>query len=358
MKTNHTDIKYMQLALNLARKGQERVSPNPMVGCVIVKNGRTLSAGYHKYFGGPHAEPDTLKKCKPGMTKGATVYVNLEPCCHYNKKTPPCVPQLIDAGIKKAVIAMRDPNRDVAGKGIKQLERAGIIVKTGILEKEAKKLNEAYIKFTATKIPFVTLKTAYSADGKTKASSGDAKWISSDGARKITHKLRCSTDAILAGINTVLNDNPQLTSHGTGKNPARVILDTNLKIPLNSNVLNNAAETIIATSKTSNKQKKAKLKKMGVRILEIPLNNAGHINLKKLLAGLGKLKISSVLVEGGETVAQSFLDEKLVDKIMFFFCPKIIAGAKKMKDAAAIKNPSMTKTGNDFLFEGYLSTDN
>lgn len=348
----------MQLALQLARKGQGQVSPNPMVGCVIVKNGKIISTGYHKYFGGPHAEPDALKKCKPDQTKGATIYVNMEPCCHYNKKTPPCVPQLVDAGIKKAVISMKDPNRDVVGKGIRQLKMKNVKLKIGILEKEAKQLNEVYIKYIQKKIPFVTLKTAYSADGKTKSSSGDAKWISSKGSRRIAYKLRGTTDAILAGINTVLNDNPRLTSHGTGKNPVRVILDTNLKIPFSAKVLNSAAETIIVTSKTSNKQKKAKLKKTGVRILEIPLNNAGHINLKKLLVELGKLKISSLLVEGGETVAQSFLDEKLVDKIMFFFCPKIIAGAEKMKDAVAVKNPSMTKTGNDFLFEGYLETFN
>ncbi|MBN1384155.1 MAG: bifunctional diaminohydroxyphosphoribosylaminopyrimidine deaminase/5-amino-6-(5-phosphoribosylamino)uracil reductase RibD [Elusimicrobia bacterium] len=349
------DKQYMKLALQLAEKGRGWVSPNPMVGCVIVRNGNVISTGYHEYFGGAHAELDALKKCKPGQAKGADMYVNLEPCCHYNKKTDPCVPLIIKSGIKNVIIAMKDPNPLVSGKGTRQLKISGIQCKTGILQEEAEQLNESYIKFITKKIPFVTLKMAFSADGKTKTSTGDSKWISSDSSRKIVHTLRSTTDAVLVGINTVLKDNPELTSHGTGKNPVRVILDENLKIPLSSNVINGPGITVIAASKRANKQKKLKLREIGTKMLEIPLKNTGYLNLKKLLIELGKLDISSLLVEGGETIARSFLAEKLVDKIMFFFCPKITAGAKKMKDAVVIKNPSVKKIENDLLYEGYLN---
>ena len=359
-RNNLTDIKFMQLAIELAKKGMGEVSPNPMVGCVIVKNGKILSTGYHKYFGGNHAEVAALTKCK--NPKGATMYVNLEPCCHYNKKTPPCVPQIINSGIKKVVIATKDPNPYVSGKGIKQLQKNNITCKVGILSDEAKKLNETYIKYIKTKRPFIILKMAYSLDGKTKTETGDSKWLSSEKSREAVHKLRSRTDAILVGINTVLKDNPKLTSHGKGRNPKRIVLDYGLKISLNSNVLTGGAKTIIATSKNSDKTKKEKLKKMGVEIIELPskklvprLSKNNFLDITKLLVELGKMGISSLLVEGGETVAKSFLREKMVDKIMFFFCPKIINGMKYIKNAAGVKNISVRKIENDFLFEGYLN---
>src|SRR3989339_670122 len=206
---NNNDIKYMQLALKLAKKGVGKVSPNPQVGCVIVRNNKIIATGYHKHFGGSHAEIDALNNCK--NPEGATMYVNLEPCCHYNKKTPPCVPEIIKLGIKKVVVAMKDPNPLVSGKGIKQLRVNNVKVEIGILEEEAEKLNETYIKYITKKIPFVILKLAFSIDGKTKTFTGDSKWISSESSRKIVHKLRSITDAILVGSNTVLVDNPSLT---------------------------------------------------------------------------------------------------------------------------------------------------
>ena len=360
MNYSKNDEKYMQLAIKLAERGIGKVSPNPMVGCVIVKNGRILSTGYHRYFGGHHAEVEALKKCK--NPKGAIMYVNLEPCCHYNKKTPPCVPQIINSGIKKVVIAAKDPNPAVSGKAILQLNKNNVLCEVGILSEAAKKLNESYIKYIKTKRPYVILKTAYSLDGKTKTKTGDSKWISSEKSRETVHKLRSRTDAILVGINTVLKDNPELTSHGKGKNPVRVILDTKLKIPFGTNVLNDDSKTIIATSKNSDKTKKEKLKKMGIEIIELPLkkivpmlSGTNFLDIKKLLIELGKKGISSLLVEGGETTAQSFLMEKLVDKIMFFVCPKIINGMKYIKNAAIVKNISVRKIEKDFLFEGYLN---
>ena len=348
---NNNDIKYMKLALKLAKKGEGKVSPNPQVGCVIVKNNKIIATGYHKFFGGLHAEIDALEKCK--NPKDATMYVNLEPCCHYNKKTPPCVPQIIDAGIKRVVVAMKDSNSLVYGKGIKQLRNKGIKVEVGILEKEAKRLNETYMKFITKKIPFVILKLAFSVDGKTKTIAEDSKWISSESSRNIVYKLRSATDAILVGSNTVLVDNPSLTSHGMGKNPVRVILDANLEIPSHSNVLNNEAETEIATSKNADKNKKTKLINMGIKILELP-SKKGFVDLKKLLIELAKLNILSVVVEGGETVAQEFFRKRLVDKIVFFICPKIIDGEKYIKDAMIVKNVSIRKIENDLLYEGYL----
>lgn len=347
----HTDKKYMQLVIKLAQKGAGKVSPNPMVGCVIVKNGKIISTGYHSYFGGHHAEVEALKKC--ANPKGATMYVNLEPCCHHNKKTPPCVPQIINSGIKKVVIATKDPNPAVSGKGIKQLKTNGIKCKVGILKDETKKLNETYLKYIAKKMPFVILKLAYSLDGKTKTETGDSKWISSDNSRTFVHKLRSQVDAVLVGINTVLKDNPQLTSHGQGKNPIRIILDTNLKIQFITNVLNCEAQTIIATSKNLDKNKKEKLEKIGVVLLELPTKN-NFLDIRKLLKELGKIGISSVLVEGGETVAQSFLREKLVNKIIFFYAPKIIGTSKNMKNVFIVKKLSVKKFKDDFLFEGYL----
>jgi len=350
----------MQLAIELAKKGIGKVSPNPMVGCVVVKNGKILSTGYHRYFGGHHAEVEALKKCK--NPKGTTMYVNLEPCCHYNKKTPPCVPQIIKAGIKKVVIATKDPNPAVSGKGIKQLQKNSINCKVGILENKAKKLNETYIKYMKTKIPFVILKMAYSLDGKTKTKDGDSKWISSEKSREMVHQLRSRTDAILVGINTVLKDNPKLTSHGQGRNPKRIVLDDGLKISLNSNVLKGGAKTIIATSKNSDKTKKEKLKKMGIDIIELPSKKLvpissrdNFLDIKKLLVELGKIGTSSLLVEGGEIIAQSFLREKLVDKIMFFVCPIIIDGYSKIKKAIKLKNVSLTKVDGDFLFESLIT---
>lgn len=352
MNHSKNDKKYMQLAIDIAGKGIGKVSPNPMVGCVIVKNGKILSTGYHGYFGGHHAEVDALKKCK--NPKGATMYVNLEPCCHYNKKTPPCVPQIINSGLKKVIIATKDPNPAVSGKAILQLNKNNVICKTGLLSEAAKKLNELYIKYIKTKIPFVILKMAYSLDGKTKTKTGDSKWLSSEKSRETVHQLRSRTDAVLVGINTVLQDNPELTSHGKGRNPKRIVLDYGLKIPLNSNVLKGGVKTIIATSKNSNKIKKEKLKKMGIAVIELSSKN-NFLDIKKLLVELGKTGISSLLVEGGETIAQSFLKEKLVDKIIFFICPKIINGIKYVKNAASVKNISVRKIEEDFLFEGYLN---
>ncbi|MEW6042255.1 MAG: bifunctional diaminohydroxyphosphoribosylaminopyrimidine deaminase/5-amino-6-(5-phosphoribosylamino)uracil reductase RibD, partial [Elusimicrobiota bacterium] len=247
------DEKYLRIALELAKKGAGFVSPNPMVGCVIVKNDKIIGRGYHCCFGEPHAEINAIRSVRsPLLLKGSTMYVNLEPCSHTNKKTPPCVPEIIKAGIKKVTLSMKDPNPQVNGRGISQLKSAGIRCQAGLLEKEARELNMSYIKWITKNTPYVISKWAMSIDGKIATKTGDSRWISSDEARKYTHKLRGEVDAVMVGIGTVLKDNPTLTSRiddrqgrgCMGHQPLRVLLDPDLKVPLNANIINKDAGTI------------------------------------------------------------------------------------------------------------------
>jgi diaminohydroxyphosphoribosylaminopyrimidine deaminase/5-amino-6-(5-phosphoribosylamino)uracil reductase len=341
---------YMRKALELAEKGGNSVSPNPMVGCVIVKNGKITGSGFHGKFGGPHAEIEALNNCR--SPQGATMYVNLEPCCHSNKKTAPCVPRIINAGIKKVVIAMKDPNKYVNGKGIKQLKAHGIKCETGVLENEARSLNEAYIKFIKTGLPFVTLKMAYSLDGRHTSASGDSRWISSEESRNYVHFLRSRSDAVMVGINTVLNDDPLLTSHGAGRNPVRVVLDTNLRIPYKAKVLDSSSKTIIATSSAADSSKKSVLKKKGIIIVEAAARG-GMLDIGQVLRNMPEFGVYSVLVEGGRQVADSFIKAKRADKVIFFICPKLIGPAARMNDAAAVKEMKYTEKGSDIMIEGY-----
>jgi len=325
-----TDEYYMRKALELAKRGEGYTSPNPMVGALIVKNGEIISSGYHKYFGGPHAEINALKDAGR-QVEGATIYVNLEPCSHYGK-TPPCSLALIKAGIKKAVIAMEDPNPLVAGRGIKQLKKAGIEIKSGVLEKEARDLNEVFIKYISSDYPFIYLKMAQTLDGFLASKNGDSKWISNKKARLYTHKLRHKVDAILVGINTLINDNPRLTTRltdGTGKDSLRIVLDTKLKIPLHARIINqqSSADTLIVTAKDINKEKKERLiNKQGVEILSLDLEENNEIPLKVLLKILHERNISSILVEGGGKINYSFLNNNLIDKLYAFIAPKILGG--------------------------------
>lgn len=340
---------FMRKAIILAAKGKGNVSPNPMVGCIIVKKNKIIGAGYHKIFGGPHAEIEALKDC--ASPAGSDMYVNLEPCCHYNKKTVPCVPEIIKSGIKRIFVAMKDPNPNVNGRGLSQLRRSGIQCCIGHLGNEAERLNETYIKYVTTNMPFVTLKTAYSFDLKTHAYTGDSRWISSVDSREYVHKMRTDSDGVLVGIKTVLCDDPALTSHGAGKNPVRIVLDTHLRIPLSAKILDDKSKTVVATSFISDHKKKRVLENMGIIILELPLKNK-KLDLKRLLSKLAELNISSILVEGGEEVTKSFMEEKLFDRRVIFICPLIIGRAKKIKDSAAIKQISVINSGRDIMLQG------
>jgi diaminohydroxyphosphoribosylaminopyrimidine deaminase/5-amino-6-(5-phosphoribosylamino)uracil reductase len=359
-----TDKDYMQRALNLARQAEGRTSPNPIVGAVIVKDGKVIGEGYHHHAGGAHAEVYALKEAG-NEARGATVYVTLEPCSHYGK-TPPCANTLIKAGIKRVVIAMEDPNPQVAGSGIRLLNQAGIETEVGILEDEARRANEIFIKYITTNKPFVILKNAMTLDGKVATKTGDSKWISGTESRQLVHQLRDKVDGILVGIGTVLADNPRLTTRlpQGGQDPTRIVLDSRLRISLNADIINQEsdAKTIIATLKSSSQEKKKMLIEKGVEIIEAGAGN--NIDLNLLLDSLAEREITSLLVEGGSQVSSSFLEEGLVDKLYYFIAPKIIGGSDaisvvcgegvcQISEGIKVVNKEVTLVGEDILVVGY-----
>ncbi len=359
------DKLFMQKALQLAARGKGETSPNPLVGAVIVKGGKIIAQGYHKKAGTPHAEIVALNKAGP-MAKGATLYVTLEPCCHTDKKTPPCTNSIIESGIKKVVAAMTDPNPKVSGNGLKALRKAGVEVKSGVLKSEAARLNEAFTKYISTKEPFVILKIAQSLDGKIATSRGESKWITGEIARKRVHQLRHETDALLVGIGTVQKDNPSLDCRVKGgSNPYRIVVDSSLRISPGSKIFkHNDNKTIIATTDRASTRKINRLTKLGARILIIK-SRRGRVDLKSLMKELGKLEITSIMIEGGSSVSAAALSSNIVDKIMFFIAPKIIGGADSissvggpslplLKNAFQLKNLKASEYGKDILLEGYL----
>lgn len=361
------NIDYMKRALELAKIGWGRTKPNPLVGAVIVKNGKIIGEGWHKKFGESHAEVNAIENSIEDC-QGAKLYINLEPCSHYGK-TPPCVHRIIESKIKKVAIAMEDPNPIVSGKGISILRDNGIEVEVGLLKEEALRLNDIFIKYITHKTPFVLLKWAMTADGKTATKTGDSKWISSHSSREYVHKLRNRYSSILVGINTVLKDDPELTSRSIEMeniNPIRIVLDGFGRIPLSAKILDidESKPTIVATSEKMEKDKRKKLLEMDAKVLIIDENN-GTLNLKTLLKELYKQGIDSILVEGGGTVASSFLEANLVDKIADFIGPVIIGGkdaktpimgngVNSIKDGFKIQLPEFQRFEDDILMEGYI----
>lgn len=319
----------MRRALALALKGRGTVEPNPMVGCVIVKGARIIGEGYHERFGGPHAEPNALAACSESP-EGGTAYVTLEPCCHTNKKTPPCVPKLIEAKLSCVVIACVDPNSQVSGRGIESLRSAGIAVATGILEPQAKQLNAAYFKRILQHQPYVTLKWAQSANGKVGGPVGKQAWISNDASTRLVHELRSKCDAILIGINTALSDDPLLTARGV-EHPRpliRAVADSNLRLPLNSRLVRTAAEhPVLVYCGAENTQSVAgtELRRHHVRVQGVEVRN-GQLDLKQMLVDLYEQGVTHLLVEPGPTLAKSFLDQNLADRVWIFCSPKVIEG--------------------------------
>lgn len=356
---------WMRRAISLAGKARGRTSPNPMVGAVIVKDNKVIGEGYHKKAGEDHAEVVAIKRAG-NNTKDSTLYVNLEPCTHYGR-TPPCVLAIIEAGIKRVVIGVEDPNPLVKGEGIKRLREAGIEVKVGVLEEESKKINEAFFKFITKKEPFVILKVASTLDGKIATSDGESKWITGQKARKFVHHLRDQVDAVLVGIGTIIKDNPFLTARiKGGKDPLKVILDSKLRIPEDSNVLKiNPEKTIIATTEFAPKDKIDKIKERGAKILCIKSKD-GRVDLRELLSELGRMEIVRLLVEGGSKINGAFFDEGLIDKIILFISPKIIGneqpygifngkGVRTLQEAKIIKDIKFKRMGEDIYIEGYFS---
>jgi diaminohydroxyphosphoribosylaminopyrimidine deaminase/5-amino-6-(5-phosphoribosylamino)uracil reductase len=358
-----SDESYIKLAIEIAKKGMGAVSPNPLVGCVIVKNNRIISAGYHEKFGEKHAEINAIEKSKENI-EGATLYTNLEPCSHFGK-TPPCVDKIIEKKIKKVVIGTNDMNPLVSGSGIKKLKASGVEVKVGVLENECIELNKFFFKYITEKIPYVTLKAAETLDGKIADKSGDSRWISSIDSRKYVHQLRANYDAVMVGYGTVQKDDPRLTVRlAEGRNPRRIILDTGLNIDNDYKLLlnNKDGKLIVLTSK-KNINKKGKIKRILSRkaeILFIKEDNNGRLNLKNALKELAKINIASVLVEGGREVFTSFVKKNLYDDILLFVSPKLIGcgisflgniNKHNIKNALKLRVKNIEKMGDDFLIE-------
>jgi diaminohydroxyphosphoribosylaminopyrimidine deaminase/5-amino-6-(5-phosphoribosylamino)uracil reductase len=335
-----------------------------MVGAVLVKEGRGVGEGYHEKTGEAHAEIVAIRQAKEN-TKGATLYLNLEPCSHYGK-TPPCAPQVIEAGVRRVVIGMEDPNPLVKGRGIEILRRAGLDVEVGILEKECRRLNEAFCKYIVKKEPFVILKTAATLDGKTATRNGNSKWISGETSRRFVHQLRNWVDGVLIGIGTVLRDDPLLTARiRGGRDPYRIVLDSRLRIPEEAKVIGTSpSKAIIVSTELAPKEKLDKLGKTGAQVLILD-SREGRVNLKSCLSRLGEIGIMDLLVEGGSEVNGSFLDENLIDKLLLFFSPRLIGdpqalgifggrGVSKLQEAIILKEIKTKRIGEDILFEGYF----
>ncbi len=338
--------KIMKRAITLAKRGRVWVHPNPMVGAVVVKNGEIVGEGYHKKYGGPHAEVHALDDAGEAAI-GADLYVNLEPCCHYGK-TPPCVEKIKKAGIRRVFAAIQDPNPIVQGKGFKVLEEAGIEVSVGLLEDEANELNCAYLKKASTGKTWVTLKIAQTVDGRIAAITGHSRWITSKKSRTYAHMMRATHDAVLVGAGTVIADDPMLNvRHVRGRNPVRIVLDTNLSISPDSKIINtpNAAATWVFCA-PKNQQLPSWAGKENVDIIILPRNSEGKVDLAEMLDRISRRGIMSLMVEGGSLVWTAFLAEGLVDKIEVMIAPIIIGhGINAIQDLGVLKVPDAVKLG-------------
>ncbi len=361
------DAAFMTMALELAELGAGFTSPNPMVGAVVVKNGRVVGKGYHRAAGKAHAEVEAIDDAGE-EARGATIYVTLEPCNHTGR-TPPCTEKIIAAGIRRVVAAMADPNPDVTGGGNAYLASRGIEVSCGIREEAALRLNESFVKHVRTRLPFVILKCAATLDGRLATGSGDSKWVTGPKSRQFVHQIRHEVDAIMVGMGTIKADDPSLTARLDNKptrNPRRIILDTRLTIPETAKVLRPGtdSDTIIVAGPGAAPEKKALLTQKGVTVLETALKG-GRIDLAPLMKQLGEMGIMSLLVEGGGGVIASALADGIADKIFFFYAPKILGGddgvpicrgkgASLMSDAMAVTNIKVHQFDDDVMIEGYI----
>lgn len=360
------DRHYMQMALELAARARGRTSPNPMVGAVVVRDENVIGRGYHLRAGTPHAEVHALDEAG-NEAKGATLYVTLEPCCHYGR-TGPCSEAVIQAGISRVVVAMADPNPLVAGGGIGRLREAGIEVTLGVLEEEARELNEVFIKYITARLPFVVAKAAVSLDGKIATRSGKSKWITGPEARAYGHQLRDWYDAIMVGIGTVLADDPSLTARlpgGGGRDPVRIILDSLARTPLNARILTQQSEasTMIAVTAGAPDERLEGLRQAGAEVLVV--NDGPRVDLTELMKILGEREIASVLLEGGASVHGSALTAGIVDKVAWFIAPKIIGGREAPgpvggpgvddpSEAWEVERLKVSRLGPDLCIEGYF----
>lgn len=359
---NHLDIKYMKQALTLARKGIGKTSPNPVVGCVIVRDGQVVGQGWHKKAGGPHAEIHALEQAGQA-SRGAEVYVTLEPCCHTGK-TPPCSDALIRAGVRRVVAGMSDPNPNVNGGGLAALQKAGIETVCGVLEEECRAINRPFIHQITTGLPYLIYKCAMTLDGKIASVTGESRWISGEQSRKYVHQLRSRCDAVMVGVDTIIADNPQLTvRHVKGRNPLRIIVDSTLRTPESVSVLSGdlAKKTIIATTE-QNPRVHLRYHQSGATVLVCEAIDK-RVDLHDLLLKLGKMGIQSILMEGGSRLAGDALRHGLIDECIFFYAPKVIGsdgfspfnftGITTMSKSINFSKPHITTMGNDVVITAY-----
>lgn len=357
------DKEYMGLALELAKKGCGFVNPNPMVGAVIVKENRIIGQGFHERYGKSHGEINALSSCKESPID-ATIYVTLEPCCHYGK-TPPCTQAILESGISKVVIGSSDPNSLVAGKGVEILKNHGITVVEQVLRNECDELNQVFFHFIKNKVPFIAMKYAMTMDGKIATDTGSSKWITGAAARQHVHTLRHKYSAIMVGVGTILSDDPLLTCRiENGRNPTRILCDTTLRTPLSSKIVTTAKEvrTILATACNDTEMHKPYLQ-AGCEVLVIPQKKESkHIDLAQLMISLGNLNIDSILLEGGSTLNWSALQGGMVNKLYCYIAPKLLGGRNSKspiggigvhspENAFLLKNSKMLQIGEDFLIE-------
>ena len=361
------DIDYMKRALALALRARGETSPNPLVGAVIVKGSKIIAEGWHKRCGADHAEIVALKK-SGSRARGAKLYVTLEPCSHFGR-TPPCLDKILESGIREVIVGMKDPNPLNNGRSIRRLKQAGIITKVGILEEELSMMNEAFIKYMRTGLPFVTAKSAQTLDGKIAAANGQSQWITSPSSRDHARELRNDFDAIMVGINTVLSDDPRLNAAKKSKRIKKIIADSTLKIPLNARLFTGTRpeDIIVATTTLADKKKLIELKKKGVNVLVGPAHG-NHVHLRWLFKELGKREITSVLIEGGARVIGRALKAGLVDKFLIFIAPKIMGDSAALSSVAGLsishvnqavklRDLTLQPLNEDLLIEAYVHRD-
>jgi len=362
-----SDEKFMKLALSLAEKGRGYVNPNPLVGAVIVKDGKVIGEGYHTAFGKSHAEIEAINSATEDI-KGATMYVTLEPCCHQGK-TPPCTDAIIKNQLARVVVATTDPNPLVSGSGIEKLKQSNIEITVGVLEEMAKIQNEVFIHYMTTNLPFTILKYAMSLDGKIACHTGDSKWITSEKSRTDVHRLRSSVSAVVTGIGTILSDDASLNVRlvdSKGKEPHRIVVDSAARINLDAKILNldSKSDTYIAVTEAASDEKLRKLKDYGAKII-MTKSKDGKVDLEELWKELGFLGMDSILIEAGEQLSAALLEAKLVNKIRAYIAPKIIGGtnakspiggygATNMSEVINLKSMNVTHIENDFVVEGYI----
>jgi diaminohydroxyphosphoribosylaminopyrimidine deaminase/5-amino-6-(5-phosphoribosylamino)uracil reductase len=361
------DEKYMKQALDLAQKGSGWTTPNPMVGAVVVKDGQVVGQGYHQRAGGPHAEVNAIDDAG-SRARGATIFVTLEPCNHFGR-APPCTRKIIDAGIRRVVVAMADPNPGVTGGGNATLQDQGLDVTTGVCEKEARTLNESFITWITTGKPFVIAKCAATLDGRIATRTGDSRWVTGRASRQFVHRIRHGVDGIMVGAETVKKDDPSLTTRlddQTGSDPTRIILDSHLSMPPTAKMLRQKSDapTWVVCGPDATADRRHVLEKAGARVIDLSLK-MGRIDLSALMEKLGAMGITSLLIEGGGTVLGSAFAAGIVDKVCFFYAPKILGGddgvpicrgvgPDSMQQSLPIHDLTVFRFDTDVMLQGYL----